>query len=200
MSCPAGATSLDFAYRIHTDVGHKCVGAKVNDRLVPLNYQLQNGEVVKIIQTKNPKGPSRITRPEPGLHQDRRGQGESPPVVPARSATKIFHTAGNCWKPNLNGWAWTISSMKTVASHFPKYEKLEDFLAAIGYGGVSMGQVTGRLIDATRHAEQTLPEFMQPTSASVRPGHRSRTGGPRRPHRHGCRRNVDDYRQLLPPP
>ncbi len=56
---PRGATPIDFAYRIHTDLGHRCVGARVNGRLVPLNYQLQNGDVVEIIASKTAKGPSR---------------------------------------------------------------------------------------------------------------------------------------------
>ncbi len=55
---PVGATPLDFAYRIHTDLGHRCTGAKVNDRIVPLTYQLQNGDVVSILSTKSERGPS----------------------------------------------------------------------------------------------------------------------------------------------
>ena len=60
MQLPAGATPIDFAYAVHTEVGHRCVGARVNKRLVPLEYALQNGETVEIFTSKAPDaGPSR---------------------------------------------------------------------------------------------------------------------------------------------
>src|SRR2546422_421992 len=72
-SLAAGATPLDFAYEVHTDVGHRCVGAKVNGKLVPLSYKLQSGDIVEVMTSKRERGPSRdwlaLVKTTPARHK-----------------------------------------------------------------------------------------------------------------------------------
>ncbi len=79
---PRGATPLDFAYRVHTDLGHRCVGAKVNGKLVPLSYELKNGDVVEIISAKGSRGPEPgLAQSQPGLRADLARPGQDKAVV-----------------------------------------------------------------------------------------------------------------------
>ena len=169
---PAGATPIDFAYRIHSDIGHRCGRAKVNDRLVSLDYQLQNGEVVQINLDKNRKGPSRDWL-NPNLNFLKTASARDKVKQWFRREERDENIAHG--RQTLEGEMKRLGLLntikyETVASYFPKYEKLEDFLAAIGYGGITIGQITGRLLDITRQneiLEPALPEFLQPSTVSL---------------------------------
>jgi GTP pyrophosphokinase len=138
---PAGSTPIDFAYRIHTDVGHTCVGAMVNDRLVPLDYRLQNGELVKIMTSRQKVGPSRdwllessgyvhTAQAREKIRQWFRRQQRDQNIAQGRDLLeKELKRLGVEMK------------LEEIAKQFPRYNRLDDFLAAIGYGGVTTQQI-----------------------------------------------------------
>ena len=156
---PAGATPLDFAYRIHTDVGHRTIGAKVNNRLVPLDYKLRNGDIVEIVTTKAAHGPSRdwlnIVRTSHAREkirswfrrQQRDENIEQGRELLDRELRRLAHE--------------TLASISNehlveIASQL-HYRELDDFYAAIGYGAVSPASVVSKL-DIHDDAEISLPE------------------------------------------
>jgi guanosine-3',5'-bis(diphosphate) 3'-pyrophosphohydrolase len=170
---PAGATPLDFAYRIHTDLGHRCIGAKVNGRLVALNYTLQNGDMVEIIATKTPRGPT----PDwlnPNLGYIKTGHAREK----IRAWFKRQERAENIERGrelldkemrrlNLNPAEWQDELLRIF-----KQESMDDLLAAIGYGGVTTDRIATRLAplleqrDGQELAAPATPAPARPVPAS----------------------------------
>ncbi|MBG7617194.1 MAG: bifunctional (p)ppGpp synthetase/guanosine-3',5'-bis(diphosphate) 3'-pyrophosphohydrolase, partial [Chloroflexi bacterium] len=135
---PQGSTPLDFAYRIHTDLGHRCVGGKINGRLVPLDYQLQNGDVVEIMTTKRNKGPSRDwLNSSLGFVKTSHAQGKIRQWFKKQERAENTERGKEILEKELKhlGLSKTVDR-EELAKHF-KYDSADEFLAAIGYGGLS---------------------------------------------------------------
>jgi GTP pyrophosphokinase len=144
---PAGSTPVDFAYRVHTEVGHRCIGAKVNGRMVPLDYELSNGEIVEILPTKGPHGPSRdwLNFVKSASAKERirkwfKSQRREENVAKGRDLLgKELHRMHRLALGEL-----PAGKLDEMAAHY-KYPGAEDFLAAIGYGDVSPHSVVMRM-------------------------------------------------------
>ena len=139
LNLPAGSTPVDFAYRIHTEVGHRCVGAKVNGRMVPLDYDLKNGEIVEILTAKAPHGPSRdwLNFVKSASAKERirkwfKSQRREENVAKGRDLLeKELHRMHRVSVAELP------ENKLVEMSGAHKYATEDDFLAAIGYGDLS---------------------------------------------------------------
>jgi guanosine-3',5'-bis(diphosphate) 3'-pyrophosphohydrolase len=158
---PKGATPLDFAYRIHTELGHRCIGAKVNGSLVSLNYQLKNGDIVEIMSSKLDKAPSRDwLNPQLGYVRTSHAREKIRQWFRKQErADNIEHGRGILDK-ELRRLGIRLSEREELAKLF-KYESVDDFLAAIGYGGVSTHQIAAKLT--------TQPEPQKTVSGATLP-------------------------------
>jgi GTP diphosphokinase / guanosine-3',5'-bis(diphosphate) 3'-diphosphatase len=144
-----GATPIDFAYRIHTDVGHQTVGAKVNDALVSLDTKLQNGQVVRIITSKSRNGPSRDwLNPSLGFVKTAAAREKVRQWFRRQEREANVAEGRDMLEKELKKLGLEVS-FDEVLKHFPRYTKLDDFLAAIGYGAVTMQAIANKLIDVT---------------------------------------------------
>jgi GTP pyrophosphokinase len=170
---PAGATPLDFAYRIHTDIGHSCIGAKVNNRLVPLDYKLRNGDIVEIVTTKVAHGPSRdwmnivqTGHAKEKIRQWFKRQQRDENIVHGReSLDRELRRLARSSLEKLGG-----ERIAEVAEQY-KFVTVEDFFAAIGYGAISAQSVVARMEVADDTNQVVLPQ--------VAPAAPVRTGGVR---------------------
>lgn len=153
MELPVGSTPVDFAYSIHTQVGHKCIGAKVNGRIVPLRYQLKNGDTLEII-TSPTHGPSRdwlkfvVTQ---------RAKGRIKQWVKAEERKQSIELGLKLLevemkKHHLKPSALKADEMQAMAKAF-SLQSFDDLLVSVGYGKVSPHQVVNRLLPEKEREE-----------------------------------------------
>jgi GTP pyrophosphokinase len=151
---PKGSTPLDFAYRIHTELGHHCIGAKVNGRMVPLDYQLNNGDVVEILTTKRDKGPTRDwLSPHLGYIKTSHAREKIRQWFKRQERAENIEHGRELLEKELKQLGLKFTDREKLAKFF-KYSSVEDFLAAIGYGGISVHHIALRL---AAHQEQPRP-------------------------------------------
>lgn len=146
---PAGSTPVDFAYSIHTQIGHQCVGAKVNGKIVPLRYQLQNGDTVEIITSPDHQ-PSKdwlkfvkTSRARTKIRQFVKIQSRERSVdlgkeICQREFKKYHLDLGKVIKSE---------EIKKVLSDF-SVATVDDLMAEVGYGNISHNQILGKLLPA----------------------------------------------------
>ncbi|MDE2836706.1 MAG: bifunctional (p)ppGpp synthetase/guanosine-3',5'-bis(diphosphate) 3'-pyrophosphohydrolase [Chloroflexota bacterium] len=160
---PAGATPIDFAYRIHTEIGHRCIGAKVNGRLVALNTPLKNGDTVEVLTSKVARGPS-LDWLNPHLDYVK--------TASARQAIRSWFRHQERGTNVERGRAILKKELKRLSAQVDEaevarwfhYDSIDDLYAAIGSGLVTVAQIAGRLSAAQQATERTLPRGMPDTT------------------------------------
>jgi GTP diphosphokinase / guanosine-3',5'-bis(diphosphate) 3'-diphosphatase len=159
-SLAAGSTPLDFAYAVHTDVGHRCVGAKVNGKITPLHYRLQSGDIVKILTSKQERGPSRdwlslvkTTRARNKIRawftRERREDAEH------RGRELLQETLR---KQGLPAQKITGSPLLADVIREMGFRKADDFYVALGQAKISARVVTNKLLQRLKQGEAVADE------------------------------------------
>src|SRR5579884_3232528 len=149
-SLPSGATPLDFAYQVHTDVGNHCVGAKVNGKIVPLDYQLKNGDIAEILTNKSSR-PSldwlSIVKTSGAKHKIkqwfRKEQKEENTLRGQEAVEAELARAG--LRPDLARG----EAIERVAEHL-NYKTVTDLFAAVGFGDATASSVVSRLREESK--------------------------------------------------
>jgi len=164
---PKGATPLDFAYRIHTELGHRCIGAKVNGRLVPLTSQLNNGDVVDIIRSKTDRGPSRDwLSTNLGYAKTSHAREKIRQWFKKQQREENIERGRSILERELRRLGIKLNERQALAKMF-NYDNLDDFLMTLGYGGISTRQIAQKLM--TEQAAPEAPPTATPTKAPASP-------------------------------
>lgn len=169
---PVGSVPIDFAYRIHTDVGNRCVGAKVNGRIVPLDYQLKNGDIVEVITSKQSSGPSRDWVNIVGS-SDTRNKIRSWFKKERREENII--KGREMLEREVKRLGYEVKALVSPEKLKEAGSKLridsdENLLATLGYGGVTLNTVMSKLVDIYKREQQlTTTKDLAQVLAELKP-------------------------------
>ena len=168
---PKGATPLDFAFRVHTDLGYRCIGAKVNGKLEPLNYTLRNGDVVEIIVGKEDRGPSLDwLNPELGYVKSSHARTKIRYWFKKQERSQCIATGKQIWDKEHKRHSIHLPEVDKAVSLFG-YSDPDDFFAALGHGSLSVSQVALKLSTDLESAQErvgvTPPARISPASIKV---------------------------------
>jgi GTP pyrophosphokinase len=157
-SLPRGATPVDFAYTIHSEVGEHCVGAKVNGKLVPLRYKLKNGDTVEILTSPH----SHPSKDWLTFVKTSRAQARIRQYIRQAEHRRSVEIGREVAEREFRRFGLTLNKVQKggeldKAAQSLGYRAGDDLLAAIGYGKVAPAQVLQHLVPAERLAEAPLP-------------------------------------------
>jgi len=158
---PAGSVPLDFAYRIHTEVGNRTIGAKVNGRIVPLDHKLKTGDIVEILTSKHSYGPStdwlkiaQSSHARSKIKQWFKKEKREENVAKGRDQIeKELKRLG--LEPHL--WM-TEEKLQEAATKFT-FNDIEDMMAAIGFSGITAAQIVTKLTEKLRREQEAANQI-----------------------------------------
>jgi GTP pyrophosphokinase len=154
-SLAAGATPLDFAYEVHTEIGHRCVGARVNGKIVPLHYELRSGDIVEILTAKRERGPSRDWL---AMVKTTRARNKIKAWFKAESRVDTEHTGRELLqehlrKQGLPSQKITGSALLADVIREVGYRKADDFYIALGAAKISPKLVVNKVMQRLKQGE-----------------------------------------------
>jgi GTP diphosphokinase / guanosine-3',5'-bis(diphosphate) 3'-diphosphatase len=170
---PAGATPIDFAYAVHTDVGHRTVGSRVNGRIVPLHYNLQNGDFVEILTTKSSgRGPSRdwlaLAKSSRARNKIRQWFSRETREDTEQKGREALENALKAQKLPYRRIAGSALLAQVIRES--GYKKAEDFYLALGSGKLTATQIVNKVIQRLKTSdvaeEEVVPRKPKPTAPS----------------------------------
>jgi GTP pyrophosphokinase len=169
-SLAAGATPLDFAYEVHTDVGHRCVGAKVNGKIVPLHYELRSGDIVEVLTSKRERGPSRDWL---AVVKTTRARNKIKAWFKAESRQDTEHSGREALQEALRKQglpAQRVSGSALMADVIREmgFRKAEDFYVALGAAKITPKTVVAKVLTRLKRGEAAEDEQTASTIVATR--------------------------------